>query len=113
MNKLRSTGVIVADISLVDPKVLGKSLTVVVTLELDRDRLDFVEDFKRAMRACKEVTQCYMVTGDSDFVMIVAVEDVDAFDVFVKKKLFINPTVRKFKTMITLDCVKLDPRITV
>ncbi|RWO44196.1 Lrp/AsnC family transcriptional regulator [Mesorhizobium sp.] len=113
VNKLRSTGVIVADISLVDSKALGKSLTVVVTVELDRDRLDFVEDFKRPMQAAKEVTQFYMVTGDADFVLIVAVEDVDAFDVFVKKKLLINPNVRKFKTMITLDCVKLDPRITV
>ncbi|WP_352878713.1 beta-eliminating lyase-related protein [Mesorhizobium sp. M1027] len=40
VNKLRLDGVIVADISLVDPKALGKSLTVVVTVELDRERLD-------------------------------------------------------------------------
>ncbi|RWB50283.1 MAG: Lrp/AsnC family transcriptional regulator, partial [Mesorhizobium sp.] len=63
VNKLRVDGVIVADISLVDPKALGKSLAVVVTVELDRERLDLVDDFKRAMRAAKEVSQCYMVTG--------------------------------------------------
>lgn len=39
VNKLRSDGVIIADISLVDPKALGKTLTVVVTVELDRERL--------------------------------------------------------------------------
>ncbi|WP_156932634.1 MULTISPECIES: winged helix-turn-helix transcriptional regulator [unclassified Mesorhizobium] len=39
VNKLRAEGVITADISLVDPKALGKSLTVVVTVELDRERL--------------------------------------------------------------------------
>lgn len=113
VNKLRAEGVIVADISLVDPKAFGKSLTVVVTVELDRERLDLVDDFKRAIRAAKEVTQCYMVTGDADFVLIVAVEDVEAFDVFVKTKLYTNPNVRKFKSMITLDRVKFEPRTTV
>lgn len=113
VQKLRSSGAIVADISLVDPKVVGKSLTVVVTVELDRERLDLVDDFKRAMRAAKEVTQCYMVTGDADFVLIVAIEDVEAFDVFVKTKLYTNPNVRKFRSMIALDRVKFEPRVTV
>ncbi|WP_292597565.1 Lrp/AsnC ligand binding domain-containing protein [Mesorhizobium sp.] len=35
-----------------------------------------------------------MITGDADFVLIVAVEDVEAFDVFVKTKLYTNPNVR-------------------
>ncbi|WFU31387.1 Lrp/AsnC family transcriptional regulator [Bradyrhizobium brasilense] len=113
VNKLRSAGVIVADISLVDPKALGKSLTVVVTVELDRERLDLVDDFKRAMRAAQEVSQCYMVTGNADFVLIVAVEDVEAFDVFIKTKLYTNPNVRKFQSMITLDRVKFEPRLPV
>lgn len=112
VNKLRGAGVIIADISLVDPNAVGKSLAVVVTVELDRERLDLVDDFKRAMRAAKEVTQCYMVTGDADFVLIVAVEDVEAFDVFVKTKLYTNPNVRKFRSMIALDRVKFEPRIT-
>ncbi|WP_394893803.1 Lrp/AsnC family transcriptional regulator [Mesorhizobium sp. AaZ16] len=113
MNKLRAEGVIVADISLVNPKALAKSLSVVVTVELDRERLDLVDDFKRAMRAAKEVTQCYMVTGDADFVLVVAVEDVEAFDVFIKTKLYTNPNVRKFRSMISLDRVKFEPRVMV
>ncbi|MGX9182121.1 Lrp/AsnC ligand binding domain-containing protein [Mesorhizobium sp. BHbdii] len=110
VNKLRADGVITADISLVDPKALGKSLTVVVAVELDRERLDLVDDFKRSMRAAKEVTLCYMITGDADFVLIVAVEDVEAFDVFVKTKVYTNPNVREF-SMIALDRVKFEPRL--
>ncbi|WP_280943638.1 Lrp/AsnC ligand binding domain-containing protein [Mesorhizobium sp. LSJC255A00] len=41
---------------------------------------------------------------------MVAVEDVEAFDVFVKTKLYTNPNVRKFKSMIALDRVKFEPR---
>ncbi|MER8486153.1 Lrp/AsnC family transcriptional regulator [Mesorhizobium sp. M1322] len=113
VSKLRSAGVIIADIALVDPKAVGKSLTVVVTVELDRERLDLVDEFKRAMRAAKEVTQCYLITGDADFVLIVVVEDVETFDVFVKTKIYTNPNVRKFRSMIALDRVKFEPRIPV
>ncbi|MDX0321606.1 AsnC family transcriptional regulator [Sinorhizobium meliloti] len=111
VNKLRSDGVITADVALVDPRALGMSLTVVVNVELDRERLDLVDEFKRSMRAAKEVTQCYMVTGEADFVLIVAVEDVEAFDMFVKTKLYTNANVRKFRSMITLDRVKFEPRV--
>ncbi|MER9356231.1 Lrp/AsnC ligand binding domain-containing protein [Mesorhizobium sp. M0514] len=95
------------------PKTLCKSITVVVTVELDRERLELVNHFKRAMLAAEEVTQCYMVTGEVDFVLIVTVEDVEAFYVFVKKRLNNDPNVRKFKSMINLDLVKFEPRTTV
>lgn len=113
VNKLRSGGVIIADIALLDPKAVGKSLSVIVNVELDRERLDLVDDFKRAMRAAPEVTQCYMVTGEADFVLMVSVEDVEAFDVFVKARLYTNPNVRKFRSMIALDRVKFQPRVQV
>ncbi len=111
VNRLRSAGVILADISLINPKAVGKSLTVIVNVELDRERLDLVEEFKRAMRAAPEVNQCYMVTGAADFVLMVTVEDVEAFDAFVKQRLYTNANVRKFQSMITLDRVKFEPRI--
>ncbi len=111
VNRLRSAGVILADISLINPKAVGKTLTVIVNVELDRERLDLVEEFKRAMRAAPEVNQCYMVTGAADFVLMVTVEDVEAFDAFVKQRLYTNVNVRKFQSMITLDRVKFEPRI--
>ncbi|MER8543892.1 Lrp/AsnC ligand binding domain-containing protein [Mesorhizobium sp. M1334] len=60
------------------------------------------------MRAAKEATQCYLVTGVADFVLLVSVEDEDTF-VFVKTRLYTNPIVRKFRSMISLDRVKFDP----
>lgn len=111
IKKLRENGVIAADISLVNPKAVGKSLSVVVTVELDRERLDLVDEFKRTMRNTPQVTHCYMVTGAADFVLIVSVEDVEAFDEFVKTHLYTNRNVRKFQSMIALDRVKFEPRI--
>lgn len=113
VKRLRQAGVIIADICLIDPSVAGQVLTVIVNIELERERLDLVDDFKRAMVAAEEVTQCSMVTGDADFVLTVSVKDIEAFDVFVKTKLYSDPNIRKFKSMIVLNQVKFEPRINV
>ncbi|ESX40392.1 hypothetical protein X760_32645 [Mesorhizobium sp. LSHC422A00] len=63
---------------LIDSKTFCKSITVVMTVELDRERLELGHHFRRAMHAAKEVTQCYMATGEVDFVLIMTVEDVEA-----------------------------------
>ncbi len=111
VNRMREGRVILADVSLIDPRALGKHLTVILNVELERERLDLVDEFKRAMYAAPEVTQCYMVTGEADFVLMVSVENVEAYDRFVKTKLYTNPNVRKFRSMITLDSVKFEPRV--
>ncbi|WP_352584828.1 Lrp/AsnC ligand binding domain-containing protein [Mesorhizobium sp. M0088] len=81
-------------------------------MELDRICLELVERFKRLMQAATEVTQCYQTTGSADFVLILAVDDVEAFKSFVKTKLNTDSNVRKFKSMIALDSTKIEPRST-
>lgn len=112
VRRLREEGVIVADIAIVDPRAVGKSLTAVVNIELESERLDLIDAFKREMRSAPEVTQCYMVTGDADFVVVVTVQDIAAFETFTKVRLYANPNIRKFRSMIMLDRVKFEPRVT-
>ncbi|GAA2815679.1 AsnC family transcriptional regulator [Aminobacter aminovorans] len=113
VRRLREEGVILADIALVDPGRAGKSLTAVVNIELEAERLDLVDAFKREMRAAPEVNQCYMVTGDADFVVMVTVEDIAAFEAFTRDRLYANPNIRKFRSMIMLDRVKFEPRVAI
>ncbi len=82
-----------------------------VNIELESERLDLIDAFKREMRSAPEVTQCYMVTGDADFVVVVMVEDVAAFETFTRERLYANPNIRKFRSMIMLDRVKFEPRV--
>ncbi|MER9756171.1 Lrp/AsnC ligand binding domain-containing protein [Mesorhizobium sp. M0166] len=64
------------------------------------------------MQASTDVTQCYQTTGSADFVLILAVDDVEAFKSFVKTKLNTDSNVRSFKSMIALDRTKIEPRST-
>lgn len=113
VKRLRAAKAILADVCILSPEISEQNLIVIVNVELERERLDLVDEFKKAMKLAEEVTQCYMVTGDSDFVLIVSVKDIAAFDHFVKTKLYSNPNVRKFRSMINIDRVKFETKINI
>jgi Lrp/AsnC family transcriptional regulator, leucine-responsive regulatory protein len=106
LKRLRENGVIVADTCIIDTTKLGPSLTIIIEVELERERLDLFNEFKRATLQAREVTQCYVVTGEVDFILVVVVPDLDAYNKFVEKTFYGNKNVRKFKSVITLQRVK-------
>ena len=71
LRRLREVKVIEADVALISPERVGRPLTMVVQVTLERERPDLIDAFKRTMRAAPEVMQCYYVTGETDFVLIV------------------------------------------
>ena len=82
--RLREERVIERDVAILAPQALGRRLTVVVLVTLEREGPDFVDSFKRAMRAAPEVMQCYYVTGAADFVLVLTADDmVDYEDLLV------------------------------
>lgn len=102
VKKLRDDGVIIADVSIVNPRVLGKKLNIIVEIEMSRDSLDISDSFMRKMHEAHEVTQCYQVTGEIDFVLVVMVEDMEAYEAFARRELASNTYLRKFRTLISL-----------
>ena len=66
-----------------------------------------MKKFKDAMRAHPQVMQCYYVTGDKDFVMIVSVRDMQEFDEFQTEFCTENPAISRFSTSVVVDPVKV------
>jgi len=104
--KLRRSGVIERDIAVVSPIAVGRQLTMVVQVTLERERPDIMDEFKRSMIATPEVMQCYYVTGDVDFILILTARDMPHYEAFTKQFFFANPDVRRFHTMVVMDRVK-------
>ena len=107
MAAMRAAGVIAADIAIVDPKAVGRRLTLIVTVTLEREQTDVISAFKRAVRETVEVMQCYYVTGSCDFVMILTAASMEAYDAYVERFLFANRNVRRFETYVVMDRVKV------
>ena len=103
---VRDRGVIAADVSIVSPEAVGRRLTMIVQVILERERPDLIDAFKRSMRATPEVMQCYYVTGETDFVLILTVKDMPDYEDFTRRFFFENPNVMRFNTTMVMDRVK-------
>lgn len=107
VRRLRDGGVIEAEVAVLAPRKVGRELTMVVQVALERERADIMDAFKRAMRATPEVMQCFYVTGDIDFILIVTMPSMEEYELFTEQFFFQNPNVRRFTTTVVMDRVKV------
>lgn len=106
LKRLRAEGVIERDVAVVSPKAVGRPVTMIVMVSLERERTDIVDRFKQAIRASRDVMLGYYVTGDADFILVVTARDMEAYEGFTRRFFYGNPDIRGFKTMVVMDRVK-------
>ena len=70
-------------------------------------REDLIDDFKRRMAAQPEVQQCYYVSGECDFFLVVTAEDLADYERLTRRLFFGVDNIRKFRTTFVLDPVKV------
>ena len=99
---LRQNHVILKEVAILNPLLTGNGITMIVEVEMERDRADLNQAFIKRVNAAQEVTQSYQVTGEVDFVLIVSVPDMEAFQYFAEKVLYADQNVRKFRTLISM-----------
>ncbi len=113
VRRLREEGFIQRDVSLVDPAKVGRSMIVFASITLERQREDLLENFERKMARCPEVMQCYFVSGDADYLVVVSVADMDHYNEFARRIFANEPNIRMFRSSFCLSRVKYDTKIPV
>ncbi|WP_189437715.1 Lrp/AsnC family transcriptional regulator [Pseudovibrio japonicus] len=106
LKALRESGVIQKEVAVLDQTKLGFGITAVVSVELERDRLDQIDAFKRKARQDRQITNFYCIAGDADFVMIVVAKDMKDYEAFTHRFFFSDTNVRKFRTSIVVSAEK-------
>ncbi len=104
-------GVIAEQAAILDPEKCGPLMTFVVEVEIERERIDLLDEFRRSMLRLEEVQQCYYVTGASDFVLIIVTQDMNSFEILSRQMFTENPNIRRFETKVVVDRVKASMRI--
>ena len=80
---LEKAGVIAGYRALLDPLELGLTVSVFIQVTLERQVESALEVFERAIQARPEVMECYLMTGDADYLLRVVVSDVQALERFI------------------------------
>ena len=103
---LEADGTISRYVTLLDAKRLGLTVSVIVQVTLEKQVEPALEAFEKAVRERPEVMECYLMTGDADYLLRVLVPDVPAFERFILDFLSRVPGVGNIKSSFALKQVK-------
>lgn len=106
LQRLRKLGVITADTSVLCPEFVGVPLTIMVTLSVANESLEQLDAIRSRFLKCPQVQQCYHVTGEIDFVLVMSVRDVREYESLTRTLLSEDGNVRQFRTHVVLQRVK-------
>jgi Lrp/AsnC family leucine-responsive transcriptional regulator len=113
IKRMRENGVIIAEQAIVNPAAIDNQLRILIQVCLAQGRLDFVADFKRKALATPEVQQCYYVTGEYDFLLIVTVANMEKYEQLCHRLFFDNTSIQKFHTFVVMEAVKASLNINI
>jgi DNA-binding Lrp family transcriptional regulator len=106
LRRLKEEGVIVREAAVVDPARVGGATLFIASLQVERERPELMAQLRRWLEREPRVQEAFYVTGDSDFVLVVAAPDAPAYDALMSRLVADNPNVRRFTTSVALGVVK-------
>jgi DNA-binding Lrp family transcriptional regulator len=103
---LEEAGYISRYVTLLDALRVGLKVSVFIQVTLERQVESALERFENAIRGRPEVMECYLMTGDADYLIRVVVADIQRLEEFILKFLTKLPGVGNIKSSFALKQVK-------
>jgi len=95
-------------VTLLNPLAIGLGVSVFIQISLDTQVRQALEDFEAAISARAEVMECYLMTGDADYLLRVVVTDVQALERFIVDELTRVPGIARIRSSFALKQVKYE-----
>lgn len=106
LRNLEKHGVIARYVALLNAPKVGLSVSVFIHVSLEKQIESALENFENAINRYSEVMECYLMTGDSDYLLRVVVEDVQALERFIVHELSKIRGVANIRSSFALKQVK-------
>jgi Lrp/AsnC family transcriptional regulator, leucine-responsive regulatory protein len=103
---LEASGVIRGHVTLLDTERLGLRLNVFIQVSLEKQREDALSKFEETIAQRPEVMECYLMTGDSDYLLRVLVRDIHDLEYFILNNLSRIPGISNIRSSIALKQVR-------
>lgn len=106
VRELEERGVISGYVALVNAAAVGLPVSVFVQVTLEKQIEPALEEFEAAVTQWPEVMECYLMTGDADYLLRVVVSDLPTYEAFLKEHLTRIPCIANIKSSFALKQVK-------
>lgn len=105
VRNLEKRGVVKGYVALVDQVAVGLPVSVFVQVSLERQTEPLLEEFESALQERPEVMECYLMTGDADYLLRVVAQDLAAYERFLLQHLTRIPGVANIRSSFALKQV--------
>ena len=109
--RLREAGWIETEVAILSADRIGPLLTAVVEVSLDRQDASALDAFEERVAPDDAVQQCYRVSPGPDFVLIVTVRDMPAYQALAQRLFTNDANVRNVKAFFSIKRAKFAPRV--
>ena len=106
VQQLEEAGVVRNRVTLLDPTSVGLGMNVFIQVELEKQTERTLRTFEKAVMESPQVMECYLMTGEADYLLRVALADMEAFERFVVGFLTRIPGVARVRSSFTMKEVK-------
>ncbi len=106
IKRLEQQGYIKQYVALLDKRKINKSLTVFTSVQLKQHEHDVLLQFEREIVTLDEVMECYHMTGIDDYLLKVAVKDMDEYQNFIVNKLAKLPNIATVRSSFIMTEIK-------
>jgi Lrp/AsnC family leucine-responsive transcriptional regulator len=103
---LEESGIIKGYTAMIDQKKVGLPISAFASIKLERQREEDLDRFAKAVARWPEVADCYLMTGQRDYLMRIVVRDLEAYESFLKDKLTRLDGVASIETSFALGQIK-------
>ena len=106
VKKLESTNIIESYHAIVNPTSIGLNVKTFVLVSLAWQKEKALANFLEKVKAIEEITECYIITGEADFLIKIICKDIPTYEQLLFKTLSQIEEIERLKTLMTLSTVK-------
>jgi len=103
---LEKLGLFKQQVTLLDPELLGLSINVFIQVSLEKQVEDGLRRFEEAIAERPEVMECYLMTGDADYLLRVVMPDMRTLERFILEHLTKIPGISNIRSSFALKQVR-------
>ncbi|AKQ56106.1 MULTISPECIES: Lrp/AsnC family transcriptional regulator [Bordetella] len=105
VRRLEADGLIDRRVTLLNARKLGLKVNVFIQISLDKQRKAALDVFEREIAVLPEIMECYLMSGDADYLVRALVEDVDALERLIVERITRIPGVASIRSSFALKQV--------
>ena len=106
IREFEEAGLIEGKVALLNPKELGLQIHVMLSVSMVKHTDRTRQEFEAHVQSLPEVMECYSVSGDRDYVLLIISKDMESYNTFLNTQILDHPSVHSASSSFALRRVK-------